>query len=226
MTGLEQSAEGDDYPPLSALNHLLFCERRCALLRIDRVWVDNVHTIGGTVAHHRAHEVSERSRSSHQVICGLRLVSRRLRLTGVADVVEFLRPNPDLRETPFPVEYKHGRRKRWDNDDVQLCAQAICLEEMLGVDVPAGAIYHVKSRGRRRVEFSTELRSKTERAAGRLHALLAAGRIPAPELKPRCRGCSIRGVCLPEIFSRPDRVEQLARGLFKANLSDPSTSTP
>ena len=92
---------------------------------------------------------------------------------------------------------------------------------MLGVPVPKGAIYHITSRGRREVEFTPDLRAKTEAAAARLHELLASRQVPAPELKPRCRGCSIRGVCLPEVFGHPDRVDRLAARLFQAELSDP-----
>ena len=221
MTTTTQPPESDDYPPLSALNHLLFCDRRCALLRIDGVWVENVHTTGGAIDHRRAHKVGERTRSSIRVASGLRLVSHRLRLTGVADLVEFRQSGPSGAGVPYPVEYKHGRRKRWDNDEVQLCAQALCLEEMLGVSVPKGAIYHTTSKARREVEFTTILRAKTEAAVSRLHALLASRRIPAPELKPRCRGCSIRSVCVPEAFGHPERVARLTARLFEADLSDP-----
>jgi CRISPR-associated exonuclease Cas4 len=221
MTTPNPSAESDDYPPLSALNHLLFCERRCALLRIEGVWVENVHTTGGKLDHRHAHAATERSRASVRVVSGLRLVSHRLRLTGIADLVEFRGSNADERETPYPVEYKRGKRKRWDNDEVQLCAQAICLEEMLGLPVSKGAIYHTTSRGRREVEFTPVLRSTTEAAAARLHELLDSRQIPAPELKPRCHGCSIRGVCLPEVFAHPERVDRLIARLFMANLSDP-----
>jgi CRISPR-associated exonuclease Cas4 len=221
MTTISQTANSDDYPPLSALNHLLFCERRCALLRIEGVWVENVHTTGGTLDHRRAHAVAERARASVRVISGLRLVSHHLRLTGVADLVEFRKRATIAGEVAYPVEYKRGKRKRWDNDEVQLCAQAICLEEMLGVPVPKGAIYHTSSRGRREVEFSPILRAKTEAAAIRLHELLASRKVPAPELKPRCRGCSIRGVCLPEVFGHPERVDHLTSRLFQSSLSDP-----
>jgi CRISPR-associated exonuclease Cas4 len=221
MTTASPVAESDDYPPLSALNHLLFCERRCALLRIEGVWVENVHTTGGTLDHLRAHAVSERSRAAGRVASGLRLVSHRLRLTGVADLVEFRPGGQGQDEIPYPVEYKRGRRKRWTNDEVQLCAQALCLEEMIGVAVPAGAIYHVTSRARREVEFTPTLRAQTETAAARLHELLATRQVPPPELKPRCRGCSIRGICLPEIFGHPERIERMTKRLFKADLSDP-----
>ncbi len=226
MTTNNQTPGSDDYPSLSSLNHLLFCERRCALLRTEGVWVENVHTTGGTLDHSRTHAVAERSRSSVRVASGLRLVSHRLQITGIADLVEFRPGGPNDSEIPYPVEYKRGRRKRWDNDEVQLCAQALCLEEMLGVAIPSGAIYHVASRGRREVEFSPLLRAKTEEAAARLHELLGSRRIPPPEIKPRCRGCSIRGVCLPEVFGHPDRVDRLTARLFKTELSDPPPGRP
>ena len=135
--------------------------------------------------------------------------------------MEFREQGPNKGECPYPVEYKRGKRKRWENDEVQLCAQAICLEEMLGVPISKGAIYHTTSRGRREVEFAPILRAKTEAAATRLHELIASRQVPAPELKPRCRGCSIRGVCLPEIFSHPERVSHLTSLLFQSSLSDP-----
>jgi len=104
--------------------------------------------------------------------------------------------NPQLL-VPYPIEYKRGKRKKWDNDDVQLCAQALCLEEMLGVAVPRGAIFHIKSKRRREVAFTDKLRAKTEAAAARLHELIAAGITPPAVLKPQCDGCSLRGICLP-----------------------------
>lgn len=137
------------------------------------------------------------------------LKSERLRLVGKADVVEF------LSDVPYPVEYKRGRRKKWDNDDVQLCAQAMCLEEMLGVDVPRGAIFHIKTKRRREVEFDDKLRRKTEDAATRLHELIAAGVTPPAVLKPQCDGCSLRAICLPEMSSRIADVGQYMREMFQ-----------
>jgi CRISPR-associated exonuclease Cas4 len=115
---------------------------------------------------------------------------------------------------PYPIEYKRGRRRRWDNDDVQLCAQALCLEEMLGVAVPAGAIFHIKSKRRREIVFTPELRAKTEEAARRLHELVASGVTPPPVLKPRCRGCSLHDVCIPELLGQVRRVRDYHGGLF------------
>ncbi len=216
--------EIDDYPPISALNHLLYCERRCALLRVDGAWAENVHTLGGRLDHRKAHESTDRAERSCRTARGLRLISHRLRLVGVADLVEFRAGLPVAAEIPFPVEYKRGKRRAWVNDDVQLCAQAFCLEEMLGVGVDRGAIYHVKSRARREVAFAAPLRAETEAAIGRLHAILASGVIPEAVLKPRCRGCSLRGTCLPEAFGHPSRVGRMVRDLFRADASDPRTS--
>ena len=204
----------DAYPPLSALNDLLFCERRCFLHRVEGIWTDNVHTAAGSLAHGRAHERRDSDESPFRTARGLWLVSHRLRVVGVADVVEFHPATDGGADVPFPIEYKRGRRKRWDNDEVQLCAQAICLEEMLGVQVPAGAIFSVKSKRRREVVFSPKLRRQTEDAATRLHVLLARSTAPPPVLLPKCRGCSVRDHCLPELISAGLRYRRLAAELF------------
>src|SRR5207237_90075 len=138
---MQQQVADDEFQPIRALNDLLFCERRCALHRLEGLWVENVYTVEGSQGHRNAHAEpsSEELSAGGRIVRGLWLRSNRLRLVGVADVVEF-------RPEPFPIEYKRGRKRRWDNDDVQLCAQALCLEEMLGVAVPRGAIFHVRSK--------------------------------------------------------------------------------
>lgn len=216
--------EGDDLIPLSALNALLYCERRAALRHLDALYVHNEHTRGGEILHRRADRpgVERRAKTGTRTERGLWVASRRLRLYGRADLVEFRRGAAKGSCIPFPVEYKHGRRRHFDNDDVQLCAQAVCLEEMLGVEVPAGAVYHARSRTRREVAFTPELRDRTEQAAARLHELLAAAVVPPAILSPRCRGCSLRVHCLPEIFGQPERLASLARNLYHATLSDPA----
>ena len=118
-------------------------------------------------------------------------------------------------EVPYPVEYKRGKRRKWDNDDVQLCAQALCLEEMLDTSVPRGAIFHVQSKRRREVVFTPALRRKTEATAARLHELIASGKTPPPVLKPQCDGCSLRGICLPEALGDRNRVSQYVAQLFQ-----------
>ena len=203
-----------DYPPLSALNDLLFCARRCFLHRVEGIWTDNAHTASGSLAHSRAHQPCDSDESPFRTARGLWVVSHRLRLLGVADVVEF-HPSPNGgADVPFPIEYKRGRRKRWDNDEVQLCAQALCLEEMLGVRIPAGAIFSVKSRRRREIAFSDSLRQRTTEAAARLHLLLASTKAPPPVLHPKCRGCSVRDVCMPDLVTADDRYRSAAAELF------------
>ncbi|MCE9564268.1 MAG: CRISPR-associated protein Cas4 [Planctomycetes bacterium] len=208
------TADGGDYPPLSALNDLLFCARRCFLHRVESVWVENVHTTSGTLDHHRVHATRDVDVSGTRLARALPLVSHKLRIVGVSDLVEF-RPNPNGPDFPFPVEYKRGKRRKWDNDDVQLCAQAICLEEMLGVVVPAGAIFHVKSKHRRDVIFTAALRKKTEDTATRLHALLATRTAPPPVLHPKCKQCSLYRVCMPELLAAPAAYRKAAAKLFK-----------
>jgi CRISPR-associated exonuclease Cas4 len=199
----------EEYLPLSALNDLLFCPRRCALHRVEGLWQENVHTIEGTHGHKKVHAdpATEVEESAYRAVRGLWLRSDRLRLVGKADLVEF-------RPEPYPVEYKRGKRRKWDNDEVQLCAQALCLEEMLGQAVPAGAIFHVRSRRRREVVFDEKLRRDTEEAVQRLQQLVESGEVPAPVLHPKCKQCSLHNVCMPELLTRPSACTRLARSLF------------
>ena len=209
MLPLPQLADSrEDYPPLSALNDLLFCARRCFLHRVEGVWVENVHTLTGSQDHRRVHATKDSDSATGRTARGLRLLSHSLKIQGVADLVEF---HDDV---PFPVEYKRGKRKKWDNDDVQLCAQAICLEEMLGVSVPGGAIFHVQSKRRREVPFTPLLRHKTYDAATRLHELLKRTVAPPPILHKKCKQCSLHKVCLPELLAAPDSYHRLAASLF------------
>ncbi|MFN0167515.1 MAG: CRISPR-associated protein Cas4 [Bryobacteraceae bacterium] len=188
-----ETAEDDSMLPLSALNHLLYCERRCALIHIEGIFVENVYTLEGTLAHQAADTPGYESAAGVRIVRALPLYSRRFRLTGKADIVEF------RGGIPYPVDYKRGKRKKWANDDVQLCAQALCLEEMLGVAVPRGAVFHAQSKRRREVDFATPLRTQTTAAIERLHGLIASRSTPRAELKPQCEGCSLREVCLPEL---------------------------
>lgn len=207
------SSLDDDYPPLSALNDLLYCERRCALHRIENIWVDNVHTVSGTFSHQRADKPVDWKCGDGREVHGLWLKSNRLRLVGKADVVEF-HPQPCGPDVPFPVEYKRGKRRKWDNDDVQLCAQALCLEEMLGVKVPCGAVFHIKTKRRREVAFTSLLRGLTEQSVQRLHEIMEAGVTPPPVVKPQCRGCSLVELCLPKVLERLDSVNDYMKSLW------------
>ena len=185
---------------ISALNQYVFCPRRCALMHVEGIWRDNEHTLVGTLLHDRADSPGYETLAGVTVRRALPLVSERYGLAGKADIVEFRRDEFG-HEVPAPVEYKKGKRRPFDNDDVQLCAQALCLEEMFACAVPLGYVYHAQSRRRREVLFDWRLRAETVRVIEAVRRLLADGVTPAAELLPRCDGCSLRGVCLPEVTS-------------------------
>ena len=223
--------------PLSALNQFLFCARRAALIHVEGIFKDNQHTLRGDIVHEHA------DLAGYEVVKGVTLLralpvwSERLGLNGKCDVVEvehrFTSTNlkseiSDLRSNASalrPVEFKLGKRKQWENDDAQLCAQALCLEEMFGLSVSRGAVFHADSKRRREVEFTAELRASTERAIGELHALLQESqisnlrfeipRLPPAIYKPACEECSLFDICQPKATGSPERMEQLARQLFQ-----------
>jgi CRISPR-associated exonuclease Cas4 len=190
-------SEPDTFP-LSALQHFSFCRRQCALIHTERLWAENVRTAEGRVVHARAHDAGSESRRDLRIARGLPLQSVSLRLHGVADIVEF-HLQPDGRWTPFPIEYKRGRPKSHAADLLQLCAQAICLEEMLGVPVPAGALFYGETHRRLDVEFSASLRFSTLELTMEMRALLVTGRTPPAEYGPKCRSCSLLSLCQPHL---------------------------
>jgi CRISPR-associated exonuclease Cas4 len=178
---------------ISALNQFVFCPRRCALMHVEGIWSDNEHTIIGTLLHDRSDEPGYETDGEVTVLRAVPLYSERYGLSGRADIVE-LRAG-----VPVPVEYKKGKRRKFDNDDIQLCAQALCLEEMFACEVAFGYIYHAASKRRREVLFDWRLRDETLRTMTAVREMLRSGAVPAAELKPRCDGCSLRGTCLPEL---------------------------
>ncbi len=199
---------------ISALQHLLFCERQCALIHIEGLWAENRFTVEGTHLHRKAHDGPNDTHTGVRIVRGLALRSFRLGLVGVADVVEFrsMQGGPAV---PFPVEYKRGRPKSHEADRVQLCAQALCLEEMLGVAIPAGALYYGKTRRRRAVKFDGTLRQLTEHTCQRLHALMASGKTPRAMREPKCSRCSLYELCLPHAMN----VRRTASGYFDRALA-------
>ncbi|MDD5200348.1 MAG: CRISPR-associated protein Cas4 [Terrimicrobiaceae bacterium] len=188
-----------DSVPISALQHLLYCERQCALIHIERLWEENFFTADGRVMHERAHEGPSESRPGVRIARGLSLKCERLGLHGQADVVEFHRDGKVV-----PVEYKRGKPKGHRADEVQLCAQALCLEEMLGVCIPAGFLFYGKNRHRTEVVLDLALRALTESLATRLHALIASRETPPPIFESKkCSACSLIEVCVPRLSKRP-----------------------
>jgi CRISPR-associated exonuclease Cas4 len=194
-----------DLLPLSALQHLAFCERQCALIHLEQVWVENRLTAEGRLLHERVHEREDESRGDVRIARGLRIRSYRLGLVGQADAVEFHR-QADGEWRPYPVEYKRGRAKLDDCDRIQLCAQAMCLEEMKQVSVPEGAIFYGQPRRREIVPLGVDLRREVEALAARLHAMIGAGRTPAAQFEPKCENCSLLDVCRPQLPKGPGSV--------------------
>ncbi|MFC1866574.1 CRISPR-associated protein Cas4 [Thermodesulfobacteriota bacterium] len=196
--------EEDDLLPLSGLQHLLFCERQCALIHIEQVWAENLFTAEGRIMHDRVHNADRESRGDVRVEYGMPLRSLRLGLIAKADVVEFHRDkgHPDDVWRPFPVEYKRGKPKKGNYDKVQLCGQAMCLEEMLEVEIPAGALFYGKMRRRQGVDFDSALRRETEDAAEGFHKLVESGITPKPVYKKKCDNCSMYDLCLPKTVEK------------------------
>jgi CRISPR-associated exonuclease Cas4 len=199
-----------DLLPISALQHLLFCERQCALIHLERLWAENRLTLEGRHLHERAHGGRGERRGELRVARGMAVRSLRLGLFGQADVVE-MRPGEDGRIVPFPVEYKRGRPKKGPEDRVQLCAQALCLEEMLGVEVPAGALFYGKNRRRDEVALDAALRARTLAAIERLHELIDSGRTPPARREKKCDGCSLLQLCLPDVLEGSEAASRYLR---------------
>jgi CRISPR-associated exonuclease Cas4 len=189
---------------LSALQHYAYCPRQCALIHLEQIWTDNAQTAKGIRAHTRADEPNIELLEGVRIERALPLYSDELELVGRADVVEFLAD-----QTPFPVEYKSGKRKKSQDpetanlerlcDDIQLCAQALCLEEMLKVRVPRGAIFHIASKRRRDVEFSPALRNRMLEVIEAVRTQFETGITPEPVNDQRCTHCSLNNACMPAV---------------------------
>ena len=188
----------DDLIQLSALQHLVFCERQCALIHIEQLWNENLFTAEGKIIHDKVDTANKESRGDVRIEYGVPIRSLRLGLIGKADVVEFHRMNDGM-WMPFPVEYKRGKPKMDDCDKVQLCAQAICLEEMLNIEIKRGALFYGQTRRREDVVFDEQLRLETEEAAGKVHSLIESGTTPKAEYSKKCKNCSLYELCMPRV---------------------------
>lgn len=204
----------EDLIQLSAVQHYLFCPRQCALIHLEQIWEENRLTAEGRVLHERVDSGGAEKRRDVKRVFALPIRSLRLGLSGKADVVEFHR-QPDGSWQPYPVEHKRGRRKNEDWDRVQVCAQALCLEEMLGVDVPEGALFYGSEQRREVVEIGDALRRETEDVAAAVHRMLAEGRTPPPEYAKKCKSCSLVEICRPKHLARSAK-GQVGRYLARA----------
>jgi CRISPR-associated exonuclease Cas4 len=186
-----------DFIAISALQHYVFCPRQCALIHIEQVWAENSYTAEGREMHERVDDGETSYRPGVRITRSVPLRSAMLGASGIADVVEWHKRNG--REEPFPIEYKRGRQKKHDADKVQLCAQAICLEEMLNLTIPTGALFYGQTKHRFDVTFDETLREKTIAASNGVHELFSNGVTPLPEPGPKCKQCSLHELCLPEV---------------------------
>lgn len=189
----------NDLLPISALQHLHFCPRQCALIHLEQSWVENRYTAEGRMLHERPDKGKGERRGKIKIERDLALRSFRLGLVGKADVVEYHLSDSTVWQ-PFPVEYKRGRPKKDNCDRVQLCAQAICLEEMLQVDIDQGALFYGKIRRRQNVAFDSKLRQETENLASGLHQLIRYEQTPKAAYSKKCDSCSFFNQCLPKQF--------------------------
>lgn len=219
---------GEEYLSLSGIQHFCFCRRQWALIHLEQQWQENLRTAEGRLEHERCHDASLREkRAGLLTVRGMRVASHTLRLSGVCDVVEF-HADPDGvplqgpagRWRPMPVEYKHGEPKQSDADRLQLCTQAIALEEMLVCEVPRGALYYAATRRREVVELTDELRQKTRQTAAEMNALFARGCTPRVRPGKHCNACSLKELCLPALCRRADAKSYIAAHVEEALRED------
>lgn len=194
---------------LSALQHWTYCPRQCGLIHLEQAFADNIHTARGQAVHHLVDTPGYEIKSGVRVERALPVWCDRLSLIGKADLVEF---HPD--GSVYPVEFKHGAKRQKLHDDIQLAAQAMCLEEMLSRPVPKGAIYHASSHRRREVAITPELKKLVEETAAAIRAMLTSGKLPPPVNDVRCRECSLKEICQPEALAAQAKQHQQRQSLF------------
>ncbi|HHT78903.1 MAG TPA: CRISPR-associated protein Cas4 [Actinobacteria bacterium] len=196
----------EEFLQLSALQHFVFCKRQCALIHIEQMWSENVFTAEGRAMHENVHKERDEIQAGIKIVRGMALHSFKLGLSGKTDIVELHKTKYNILK-PFPVEYKRGKPKTDDSDKIQLCAQAICLEEMMKVEIDSGAIFYGKTRHRLNVVFDDLLRQKTQETAEKLHIFIEEGKTPLPVYNTRCKSCSFIDECLPKIISKTTSVQ-------------------
>lgn len=203
---------------LSGLQHILFCERQWALIHLEQQWEENMLTAIGNILHDKVHSAKTEQRGGLRIVRALHIVSYNLGLAGQTDAVEFYKVSSADQGIqikglsglwrPYPVEYKKGKPKADYSDEVQLCAQAICLEEMLNVRIMEGALFYGKNKRRKQVTFDDNLRRITEETAQKIHLLFSQRITPQAEYSKKCNACSLVEICLPKRTSKKIKIEQ------------------
>lgn len=199
----------DEVVALSALQHWIYCPRQCGLIHLEQAFEENIHTARGQAVHHLVDTPGYEIKSGVRVERALPVWSDRYNLIGKADLVEF---HPD--GMVYPVEFKHGAKRQKLHDDIQLAAQAMCLEEMLGRPVPTGAIFHASSHRRREVLITPALRQLVIETADAIRSMLSSGKLPPPVNDARCDQCSLKDICQPEALSERARQHRQRLSLF------------
>ncbi|MBD2102387.1 CRISPR-associated protein Cas4 [Leptolyngbya sp. FACHB-261] len=192
----------EDYIPIAALNQYAYCPHRCWRMFCAGEYTDNAYTIEGTALHERVHTLSSNQREETWQVRAVWLKSDRYRLIGKSDLIE--EANGQL----YPVEYKRGKRGEWDNDELQVCAQALCLEEMTGQTIHQGYLYYAHSHQRQLVEMNADLRRTTLDTLQAVSALIETGTMPPAIYTPRCKGCSLYQQCLPQAVDKVSRYRE------------------
>jgi CRISPR-associated exonuclease Cas4 len=201
--------EEDDFILISALQHYSYCPRQCALIHAEQSFADNVYTARGNADHKAVDLEGYESHENVRIERALPLVCNNIGLIGKADIVEFFSDG-----SAYPVEYKHGVRRPQCHDDIQVVAQALCLEEMTGHVVPFGAIYHVSSRRRREVEITHELRQVVVDTTWAIREMLQSGKMPSVANDARCTECSLIEICQPQMLAEEVKRKTLRKNLF------------
>ena len=192
----------EDYIPIAALNQYAYCPHRCWRMFCAGEFVDNQYTLEGTNLHERVHTLGEGHREEIRQIRNIWLKSEQHRLIGKSDLIE------EINGQLFPIEYKRGQKGEWDNDELQVCAQALCLEEMTGQAIRQGYVYYAHSHQRQPVAISPALRQETLAILRAVTELLQTGRMPPAIYTPRCKGCSLSGACLPQATEKVSRYRE------------------
>lgn len=211
----------EDYLMLSGIQHFAFCRRQWAIIHIEQQWADNYRTTAGELMHRRAHdEGSFEKRGNLLTVRGMRIASSELGLSGQCDVVEFHQDENGIglfgyegKWSPVPVEYKHGEPKEHNADELQLCAQAICLEEMFQTDISGGYLYYGGNRRRSHVEFTGDLREDVQKMAKEMHQLFQRGYTPNVKPTKQCKSCSLENLCVPKLQKTLKVREYIERNL-------------
>ncbi|MGD1046758.1 MAG: CRISPR-associated protein Cas4 [Bacteroidota bacterium] len=202
----------EEYIQLSALQHYVFCPRQCGLIHVEDVWTDNMFTVRGEILHEKVDTDTYETRGTLKTVRGLRIHSARLGIVGRCDVVEF-RKGKNEQEEVMPVEFKSGEPKEDVSDKVQLCAQVLCLEEMLNTKITQGAFFYGKIRRRNLVEIDTELRAQTEEIIASVHEIVTTKHVPSAKYSEKCRNCSLEDACMPRAMNEK-KLKQYMKDLY------------